>query len=359
MSYRYRLLVIVLLWTTLEGVLWGQENVAIGSSASALLARLERLQRHEDVCILVNRSGQYRLERVFAAKSEVFTGELSQSDLGMLEQSLDSDELRTLSQRRIPSVLITDTEDSFTITVFRPEGVQNLLFASSESRKAFRKTVDPVVKWLDRVQKDRHTRLADNAASRCLPPKVNPPASPSRDRSVSSSAGHGSRGLDYLVEMTIDHSVGRGVARTCVVVGSSGRYRMEKTTQTDNSSPEVHVFEDSVSPAELQNLRNLLDDPELVNLPQADPQSIPPSLEIGVTRFMIPRSETVPHLLLTSYFNVRARMPDPGGMGNMHYGVEQGAKAVQPLRDWMKDNIEKKKLTPLDNAQPNGCSLSP
>jgi len=307
--------------------------------------------------MLVNKAGKYRIERVFYAKTEVFQGELSPSDLENFRQRLDSDDLRTLTQSRIPTVLITNAPDSLTIAVFRNEGLQKIVFPTSESRQSFRATLDPLLKWLEIVQKGQHTRLAESTANRCLPDGVAVPVATSTV--PGSGPAHNSAQYDYLVKMTSDHASPLGaIERTCIVVGSSGRYHMEKTTQTQDHPPEAHIFEDSVSQADLQALRNLLEDPELVKQVTQNVSRIPPSQEFDLTTFFIPRLQSLQRLRFTSFFNVQAPMSEPGGMGNMRYGTEQNTKTLRPLREWMRINIEKRRLNPLNDAQPNGCELT-
>src|SRR5437870_5546208 len=77
-------------------------SVAHADGPPGVLARLERLQRHEDVCILVNRSGAYRLERRYAAKQQVFAGVLSGLQLDEFRTILDKDELRNISRNDVP-----------------------------------------------------------------------------------------------------------------------------------------------------------------------------------------------------------------------------------------------------------------
>src|SRR4051812_15927188 len=91
-----------------------------------VLARLERLQRHEDVCALIERSGKYRLERRFAAKHEVFEGSLSPTDLEQFAAILDAAELRNIFRTDVPHPMIVDTIDKFFIDVYRNDGEQHL-----------------------------------------------------------------------------------------------------------------------------------------------------------------------------------------------------------------------------------------
>jgi hypothetical protein len=43
-------------------------------------------------------------------------------------------------------------------------------------------------------------------------------------------------------------------------------------------------------------------------------------------------------------------------MTNLQYGVEASVKVLEPLRNWVKNNVEKRKSPALKGAQPNGCA---
>lgn len=132
-----------------------------------VLARLERLQQHEDVCALIQRTGTYRLERRYAAKLEVFDGNLSPKELEEFNRILNSDELRNISRNDVPRPMIMDTIDSFLIDAYRTDGEQPLNFNSPDARKRFRSGTDPILKWFSNLPKLQHTEAADSKPSHC------------------------------------------------------------------------------------------------------------------------------------------------------------------------------------------------
>jgi len=168
----FRLSGVVVLDLCIAVVALGQNSLN-AYSPPPVLARLERLERHEDVCALVNRSGEYRLERRYAVKLEVFVGSLSPSQLQEFEQIIDAAELRNISRKDVPHPMIVDTVDQFLIDVYRADGEQHLNFNSADARKRFRAGTDPVLKWLDRVQKVEHKQLTESSASHCMPARTN------------------------------------------------------------------------------------------------------------------------------------------------------------------------------------------
>jgi len=330
------------------------------------VARLERLQLGADVCALVSQTGEYRLERFFRARTDVFVGSLPASELQTLEQLLGSDELRQLSQQQIPRPLVSSTFDRFTIAIFGPQGTQNLLFSAPESRKPFRKSLDPIMHWLDNLQKAPHNKLSADSASHCMPgqfpsdaPASIPADAKDKGTQASSESAQQLPSAGYIVKMLSDQVYRGEVNRSCVIVLPSGRYKTEKSSQSFNGKRKGYVFEGSVGAAELQELRSVLDAPELVHLQSQKASSDTRFREGEFISFSIPRQGTVQRLALLSYFNVRSRPTDPGGMTNMRYEVEQNAKIFQPLRQWLKRNVEKNEIKPVRDAQPNDCWPNP
>src|SRR5260370_31204394 len=91
---------------------------------SGFLVRMERQTRDEDVCILVRRDGQFHLERVALGvdRSRVFEGSFPNSTISELEQMLDADELRQLSQSSINMALVGDELDNVLLAILRTNG---------------------------------------------------------------------------------------------------------------------------------------------------------------------------------------------------------------------------------------------
>ena len=110
---------------------------------------MERMRAAEDTCVLLRGDGQYQLERLFADRTDIFEGSIPPAELQELQHVLDSDELFHLKQEKISAPLIHYDFDQLLVGVLRPGYWQNLRFPDSESRKAYRQSLDPLLKWLD------------------------------------------------------------------------------------------------------------------------------------------------------------------------------------------------------------------
>lgn len=155
---RARLILLCLCWTALAD---GQ-TAKPGPSPSPYLLRLAWAKPVQWSCILVQAGGQYHQEFVSAGKSGFSDGKLSANGLTELTQILSSDRLLHLEQKDIHSPFLEDGTDLLRLVIFRPgSGRQDLLFPSPEF--AFPGTVGPVLRWLDRMQKRKGSKLSEDA----------------------------------------------------------------------------------------------------------------------------------------------------------------------------------------------------
>ncbi len=336
---------LVVLDVCFAGVAW-EQNSPSPSGPPPVLARLERLQRHEDVCALVNRSGEYRLERRYAVKLEVFVGTLSPSQLQEFEQILNAVELRNISKKDVPHPMIVDTVDQFLIDVYRADDEQHLNFNSPDARKPFRAGIDPVLKWLDRIQKADHQKLGESSASHCMPAPVNTgpiPVAEPRPPTV-----------PYLMLLMREHSRGWNVERNCAVIFPNGRYRREKSTQEYGTKIRLEAFEGSLSSTQVEELRTLLDATELKNMKHEtyDRKLVH---EGDMTVLAIPRQSTVQRLVFAHFFQAIGDRDKPGAYSGLQYGLDPDEHVLNPVREWLKENVEKQKLAPLPDSTPTNC----
>src|ERR1700704_3680441 len=136
------------------------------------LLRLERLRSYRDVCVLLRNDGQYHLEILDRDHTRVLEGALSTAALSELRQMTSSEKLAQLQQRDIRTPLVESERDEFLLSILRLGRWQNLRFADGETREPYRELLDPLLKWLDRIQQERGKSLTEEAArNNCLPPE--------------------------------------------------------------------------------------------------------------------------------------------------------------------------------------------
>ena len=326
---------------------------------SEYLARLERGQLSKDACALINRNGQYRFERGFPNKTDVFLGTLYPEQLRRFEEMLNRESLVRLSLGDIPNPLITDSSDLFLLDVFRREGLQQLRFKDASSRKPFRDSVGQIVSWFDQLRKLPHTQIAEANASRCMPTahdlqNGSLPIKPVEPRDTA-----------YLLTWSKEHSVyGAGKEfleglseRNCIIVYADGRYRMEKSNQRLRESMTTRAFEATLSSAQIADLQKILSSSELANL-RHDLDRARPASEVEITRLVIPRGTTIQRLSFGSYLNVFGNSRQVGGLSNLQYGVDQERNLIKPLQQWLEKTIERNKLPGPTDTHATNCAPS-
>src|SRR5260370_8907332 len=148
---------------------WGGDQEAVAAVTVPYWLRMERLRSDQDVCVLVRRDGQYYLERLHPYGIRVFEGELPNGALGSLENLLTKDRLFQLQQSDIAVPHTTGDMDQLFVSVLRPAHWQNLEFDSAESRKPYEEFLNPLLKWLDDLQKEKAKELTEESGRNTCP----------------------------------------------------------------------------------------------------------------------------------------------------------------------------------------------
>jgi hypothetical protein len=338
---------------------------APNGSESVPLMRMERQTRNEDVCILARSDGQYHLERVALGlgKSRVFEGSFPADSMSQLEHMLNVE---------IEMELVGEDLDQLLLAVNRPNGWQSLNFPTGKSRKPFRNSVDPLVKWLERSMQQPHPLPPGTPTTRCMPPQEGPSqtsseAVPTLEGPTAASTAQAAKN-PYLVRIIEDHyladrttassgawqqNINRKVERTCIIVYLSGRYRMEKSQQEFNAPMRTDVYHDSINDSQTHELEQLLNAADLVKLQHQTAAAGLIIKEGETVNLVIPRGAATQKLRFASYFGVRTQ--EVGLRDNLHAGVDAELPIVKPLRNWLKSNVENRKTAVEKSAPSTTC----
>src|SRR5271169_6875192 len=154
-------------------VLWFCSPFAAHAQSTSGFLRMERVRRGEAVCVLVQGDGSYRLEKLFQAKTEMYTGTMDSARVEQLRTMLANKQLRKLSQEGIHNPLISDTIDRFQFDIWRDRGWQELKFSAPESRRPFQESLDPLLRWFRDLQKRPPAAVrVEGSPMRCQPMPV-------------------------------------------------------------------------------------------------------------------------------------------------------------------------------------------
>lgn len=315
-----------------------------------VLARLERLQQHEDVCALIERTGNYRLERRYAARLDIFDGSLSVPELEEFNRILNDDALRNISRNDVPRPMIMDTIDSFLIDVYRSDGEQHLNFNSPDARKRFRSGTDPLLKWLSNLPKLQHTEASDVKPTHCMPSPLRQDVKPGSQANAINSG-------TYLLALLSDHFREEKVERNCVIIYGNGRYRREESKQEYMGKIQLRAFDGLLNQEQTTQLRVLLDAPDLKNLKHGtEPKAY--ASEVDATLLTVPRGLIVQQIKFAHAFQVVGNRDKPGGYSGTQYVVDPDERALDPLLHWLKNNIDNRSGTSSNDVLPTNCEPS-
>lgn len=325
------------------------------------LVRMERVRRDEKVCVLVDRSGAYHLEKVYPAKSEVYAGSLPATGISELERLLRSDELRRLSQQQISTPPGSDSLDQVFVAIRRQDGWQRLNFTTPESRKPFASFLDPLTKWFDTVAKDRpgassvksEPTHCESGGERTVTSAVRGEVgSSSQMRAASTSGGV----TPFVMRIALQHVANGHTTRTCATVYPNLRYHLERSEQIPSFQLKPKVYESSITGEQLEELRRLLDAPELRTLEHNNLPSGVAVREADLTVLSVDRSGGVQNLAFSSYFGIQNNRRDTTqNAANSRYSTDEDVKLVKPVRKWLKDAIESRKAPEIKNAVATDC----
>ena len=352
---------VLLLCTTLLALptLWAQAPAQLGEEE--ILLRMQRVRRDENVCVLVKRSGEYELEKIYPAKSEVYAGKLPATSISELERSLNSDDLRRLSQQQISAPPATESLDQLLVAIRRQEGWQKLSFTTPQSRKPFANILDPLTKWFDMVARERpgassvkgEPTHCESRGERTVAPAIRGAVDSSSQVRTSSSSGVVA---PFVMRISLEHVANGYVTRTCATVYPDLHYHLERGEQKPSFQAKPRVFESSVTAEQLNELRRLLDTPELKAMEHTNLPNGMAVREADFTVLSIARGEGIQNLAFSSYFGIQNdRRDTKRNAANSRYSTDEDVKAIKPVRKWVKDAIESRKASEIKNAVATDC----
>jgi hypothetical protein len=318
-------------------------EVSSNLDTSSYLIRLERMQPTQDACVLVREDGQYHFERLLATKIDIFEGVLAVQQMQALQQSIDNDEVRKLTQDKIKAPTTHSPDDLF-VSIARSGRWQNLKLLGSEAREPYREYVDPLLVFLEELPKEKHKSLSEDAGrNNCMPGgKIE---LGSRPKIALDSAKR------YMMRVQITNKSEYDLRNTCVLVYGEGHYHMEQWSQRLSSVySEATVFEGQLPDNAVQQLRALLDDPALQNRPENAPPTDFPVWQAEITALSIRRGDRIQKLAFWQYVGAKA----PGSVYTPPHR-ENGTRVIKPLQRWLTTNLKPDSNAELPSNEANSC----
>src|SRR6266478_4592722 len=228
----------------LSPALWASDQQAVWTTAVPYLLRMERLRSDQDVCVLVQRDGQYHLERLHPYGIRVFEGKLPNGALASLESLLMKDRLLRLQQSDIDIPLITGDLDNLFVSVLHRDHWQNLEFSSAESRKPYEEFLNPLLKWLDDLQKEKAKELTEESGrNNCLPPKEIQLQTRSGEKISSMHTEASTVSHAYILRTLTRRFDSSRIENSCVIIRDTGVYHVRRSQQLARKETKTTVLD--------------------------------------------------------------------------------------------------------------------
>jgi hypothetical protein len=341
----------------------GQATYADAHSSPSYLFRIEHIRSDDDVCALVRGDGQFHYERNRGDKATILEGDLPTAVLGQLIRIVSGDELFRLRQENIPQPLIVSRDfDELLLSVLRPGQWQNLRFQTPETRQPFENSLDPLMRWLDSVAREKHRQLEEFAGkNNCQPPgeitlKTRPGKTPADASGPSTpSSSPVPPPLNYLLRSVENQSSDNLVERTCFLLYDTSRYHMEKSSQQyGKRDVRTLIIEGSLEPPDFKKLESMLDSTEWKDNVYQEPPTGMPVRSGTIAFFFIPRGDKVQKLTFWNFVG-----PGRSLRTNAPPVSANHPDLLQNYENWLQFSVDTINAKPLPVTATNDCTVQP
>jgi hypothetical protein len=333
---------------------------------SAYLLRLEHTSSGARVCVLLKRNGSFHLESDNGDYTKVSEGVLGGERLGRIQRELEDKELQELSQSQIEEPLNPKPE-FLQIDTLRDDHWQGLTFFSAESQQPYRRSLEPLIRWLDDLHRVPHRELSEDAGkNNCLPPSkialkkrgeeglhqsAQVRANPARVPPTKAPAAEPdpTPALLRVSSMAVKSHV---IRQTCFLVIANGFYRAEEREQKEGSKAiRTRITGGKFVAEETSQLQQLLNDSALTGIRHQKTSRMVLSMSGEMLNLQISRPPGIQEVVLSSTFN-RRDVP-------FFYSGDGDISSAQPLLKFLNEHVWTAGSGRLDPSLRNDCQSAP
>ncbi len=333
---------------------------------SAYLLRLEHTTFGAHECVLLKKNGFFHLESDSGDSTRVFEGFLGTERLGQVVAELQDDKLQKLSQKQIEEPLNPKPE-FLQLDISRGDDWQGLKFFSAESQEPYRRSLQPLIRWLDDLHKVPHKEFSEDAGkNNCLPPRkialkkrgeevahesatirANPALVPPKGTPVARPDAEPA--LLRLSSLGVKSHV---VHKTCFLIIANGFYRAEEREQKEGSRTiKTKITGGKFAPEELSELQGLLDDPAIAEIHHRKTSRMVLPMTGEMLNLQIYKNSGVQDVVLSTTFK-RREVP-------FFYSGDGDIRSAEPLLKFLAEHIWTNNVGGLDPALTNDCLDAP
>jgi hypothetical protein len=250
---------------------------------------------------------------------------------------------------------VTGDLDQLFVSILRPARWQNLEFDSAESRKPYEDFLNPLLKWLDDLHKEKAKELREESGrNNCLPPREIHLQTRTGETVFSMNTQTPDVKTVYILRTFTRQFDPSRIENRCVIIEDTGVYHVRRSQKLARKETKTTVLDGKLSAEAINSLRVLIDADRLRKWPTENPP--PARLQAAtVTYLSIPRAEAVQQIAVWRY--VFPAMYNLGSLGAKDLsGVDDhGTRLIRPLEDWMKINLPAEKEIPTSNPANPQC----
>lgn len=332
------------------------------------LLRMERTSVESNDCVLLQKTGFFHLESRGRDSTKVFEGNLSVDGLRRIQRDLHDPELQALSQEQIQEPLMHASE-FLRLDLWRDDHWQELTFRSAESQEPYRRTLQPLLRWLNDLHKLPHKELSEDAGkNNCLAPgeialkkrsdeapsEPVPAAGANKSLPLDSSnpAAVKPQAVPALLQLGSMSMKSHVAHQACVLVMANGFYRAEQQEQKEGSKKvETRITGGKFTPEENSELQQLLNDPAIAGIHHRKTSHMTLPMSGEMLNLQIYRPSSVQNVVLSSTFN-RRDVP-------FFYSGDGDIANAQPLLKFVDEHVWTAGSGRLDPSLRNDCQSAP
>lgn len=263
--------------------------VSLGETKlTSYLLRVAHENLEGNSCVLLQENGTFHYESGDRYYTRVYEGRVPAPQMSQVNELLQ--QLTTISQQEIEEPLIHGPYDLVDVGFTDGGAWRELLFRTAESQVAFKKSLQPLLEWMNRLHKLPHRQFSEDAGKQnCLPRRrlrliprdefVERPPLPmpkpnfgSRQPELAPKPAAIPAKVTPLLQLGMLTRNSVGARQTCALVASDGQFRFEARAQsTGSKSVKTSFANGRLADADLQTLHSLLDAPALVKLRHHEP----------------------------------------------------------------------------------------
>lgn len=329
----------------------------------AYLLRVAHENLEGNSCVLLQENGTFHYENGDRYYTRVYEGRVPLAQISEVNDLLEK--LSTISQKQIEEPLIHGPYDIVDLGFAEDGRWRELLFRTAESQGAYKKWLQPLLQWMDRLHRLPHRQFSEDAGKQnCLPRRPlrliprdefveQPPPPKPKPSFGSTQPALAPKPATIPAKVTPILQLGMltrnslGARQSCTLVASDGQFRFEARAQSTGSQSVKTAFANGrLADEDLQTLHSLLDAPALAKLRHHEPPGGMALNIMGeVIELYIARGSGVQQLILT----------DSTHRNTFFFGGDGDVSKAAGLLKFVHQHFESK-AAPGASSDRNGCT---